>query len=113
MVSRVLSRLDDMPAAMDVVDTLVARDANALTQIEMLALERAFAILSEASRHIPDELKAEYPDTPWRKIAGLGNILRHDYRRVEPLAVVSIATNDLPGLRLVLQNMLSQLEGRG
>lgn len=32
-------------------------------------VERSIEIVSEASRHIPPELKAQYPDLPWRQIA--------------------------------------------
>jgi hypothetical protein len=33
------------------------------------AVERGLEIMSEASRHIPDDLKALAPDIPWRQIA--------------------------------------------
>jgi uncharacterized protein with HEPN domain len=33
-------------------------------------------IISEASRHLTDELKARHPEIPWEKVAGIGNILR-------------------------------------
>jgi len=45
-------------------------------------VERGIEIISEASRRLPDELKARHPGIPWRKVAGIGNILRHDYERV-------------------------------
>ncbi len=47
-------------------------------------VERNLEIISEASRRIPDHLKATEPDVPWREIAGIGNILRHDYGAVQP-----------------------------
>ena len=42
-------------------------------------VERNLEILSEASRRLPQELKDTEPQTPWRAIAGIGNVLRHDY----------------------------------
>jgi uncharacterized protein with HEPN domain len=39
-------------------------------------------IISEASRHLSDELKARHPEIPWPKVAGIGNVLRHDYELV-------------------------------
>ena len=41
-------------------------------------VERNLEIISEASRRIADHLKATAPDIPWREIAGIGNVLRHD-----------------------------------
>jgi uncharacterized protein with HEPN domain len=45
-------------------------------------VERGLEVISEASRRLPDELKARHRDIPRRKIAGIGNVLRHDYERV-------------------------------
>ena len=40
---------------------------------------RNLQTLSEATQHLPDELKALYPDIPWRQISGFRNILVHSY----------------------------------
>ena len=47
-------------------------------------VERNVEIISEASRRLPDDAKATEPDIPWREIAGIGNILRHDYGILRP-----------------------------
>lgn len=47
------------------------------------AFERFLEILSEASRHIPDDLKARAHTIAWSRIAGIGNHLRHAYHRVD------------------------------
>jgi uncharacterized protein with HEPN domain len=46
------------------------------------AVERGVEIISEASRRIPPELRETQPQVPWKKIIGIGNVLRHDYRDV-------------------------------
>ncbi len=40
------------------------------------------SIISEASRRLPDSLKTQASNIPWRKIAGAGNVLRHEYFNV-------------------------------
>src|SRR5215475_3213371 len=45
-------------------------------------VERGIEIISEASRRLSDELKARHPEIPWPKVAGIGNVLRHDYEHV-------------------------------
>jgi uncharacterized protein with HEPN domain len=40
--------------------------------------------LSEASRRLPKELKEGEAHVPWRAIAGIGNVLRHDYHEAYP-----------------------------
>jgi uncharacterized protein with HEPN domain len=61
-------------------------------------VERSFEIISEASRRLPDDVKGRYPEIPWQKVAGIGNILRHDYDNVVPNALWKYAHDDLPSL---------------
>jgi uncharacterized protein with HEPN domain len=44
-------------------------------------VERGVEIISEASRRLPGEMKARYPKIPWQKVAGIGNVLRHNYEK--------------------------------
>ena len=48
------------------------------------AVTRCLEIVSEASRCLPDDLKLRRPNVPWSRIAGAGNIFRHDYEDVLP-----------------------------
>ena len=41
-------------------------------------VERGIEIVSEAGRHLPEALKARHPAIAWRKVAGIGNISRHE-----------------------------------
>lgn len=43
------------------------------------AIQRAIEIISEASRSIPDDVKATRAEIPWVKVSAIGNILRHEY----------------------------------
>jgi uncharacterized protein with HEPN domain len=73
------------------------------------AVERRIERISEASRHIPDALKATAPQIPWRAVAAIGNILRHDYEGVRGDEVWRIATRDLPLLRTAVEAMIRAL----
>jgi len=46
------------------------------------AVIRCLEIISEASRRLPDDLKARHPSMEWKKMAGAGNIYRHSYEDV-------------------------------
>ena len=52
-------------------------------------VERGLEIISEASRHRPAALKARHANIPWPKVAGIGNVLRHDYEQVAPRCAVA------------------------
>jgi uncharacterized protein with HEPN domain/predicted nucleotidyltransferase len=57
------------------------------------AVERGVEIISEASRHVPDELKQRYPHIYWREIAGIGNLLRHEYGRIDDRIMWRVVQN--------------------
>jgi len=63
------------------------------------AVERCVEIISEATRHIPSDLTSEFPNVPWREIAAIGNLLRHEYYRVDDVIMWKIATQFLVELR--------------
>ena len=56
-------------------------------------VERGIEILSEASR-LTDEFKARHPAIPWRKVAGIGNVLRHDYDSVAAPVIWALVQHD-------------------
>lgn len=71
-------------------------------------LERNLEIVSEASRRIPDALKALAPEIPWKQIAGIGNILRHDYGESDPRILWDAARHDLKPLKAAVRRMLKK-----
>ena len=62
-------------------------------------VERNLEILSEASRRLPVELKEIEAQIPWRAIAGIGNVLRHDYHETYPTVLWETCTKDLMPLK--------------
>jgi uncharacterized protein with HEPN domain len=76
------------------------------------AVERNLVRVSEASRHIPSELKARHNSIPWRTAAGLGNALRHDYPRVKDPRLWHIVTHDLAPLKAAAETILRDLEAK-
>lgn len=57
---------------------------------------------------MPPDLLARYPDAPWSAIIGIGNILRHEYQRLDDKQLWEIATIHLPRLQLVVEQMLAE-----
>lgn len=73
------------------------------------AVERGIEVISEASRHLTRELKSPYKDVRWQDIAGIGNILRHEYQRVDGQIIWKAVKNDLPALKEALIEMKASL----
>lgn len=75
-----------------------------------LAVERCIEIISEASRRVPDDLKARRPEVPWRKVAGIGNVLRHDYDEIDDAIIWHAATVEMRPLKAAVEAMLREVE---
>jgi uncharacterized protein with HEPN domain len=72
------------------------------------ALERGVEVISEASRHLSRELKSQHKDVRWKDI--IGNILRHEYQRVDGLIIWNAVKDDLPALKKALLAMRASLK---
>jgi uncharacterized protein with HEPN domain len=59
------------------------------------AVEHALLIIAEAAKNLPVEMKAARPEVAWHKIHGLGNLLRHEYRRIDADVLWSVVTDHL------------------
>jgi uncharacterized protein with HEPN domain len=70
-------------------------------------VERGLEIASEASRHLDDELKARHPEIPWSKVAGIDNVLRHDYERIAADLLLNLLQDDLLTLETACRNELA------
>lgn len=74
-------------------------------------IERGIEIISEASRRLPDEMKARHPAIPWRQVADIGNVLRHEYQRVAPDVLWRLVQDDLAPLDQACRAELAALSG--
>lgn len=71
-----------------------------------MAVERLLEIISEASRHLPDAIKLNAPDINWRRLADLGNWLRHAYHRTDAGLLWVVVKDDLPSLKAFVDKAL-------
>ena len=77
------------------------------------AVTRCLEIISEASRRLPDDLKARHPAIAWKQMAGAGNVYRHDYEDVAADFVWDTLQSALPSLREVVEAEIARRAGRG
>jgi len=70
--------------------------------IEDETLKRAFVrsleIIGEATKKISGEFKQKYPDVNWKEMAGMRDVLIHDYFGINYNIVWDVVTNHIPPL---------------
>ena len=74
------------------------------------AVIRKFEIIGEAKRHVPENLKENYPDIPWKRMAGMRDRLIHAYFGVDYRLVWEAIKIDIPNLKPRLEEILAGLE---
>jgi uncharacterized protein with HEPN domain len=67
---------------------------------------RQLEIVGEATKNISMAFRGQYPDTPWKRIAGLRDVLIHHYMGVDLSAVWEISQRDIPVLKQQLKAIL-------
>lgn len=111
MGRRLFLRLRDIRTAIgDIEQLLAGRSKEEVSQdrISVAAFERFLEVISEASRHIPERLRESHGQAvPWRRIADLGNILRHAYHKTDFDTLWNIYTGDLSPLRQTIDAMMA------
>lgn len=73
----------------------------------LYAVIRSLEIISEASRHLPSEMTDKFPMVPWPKIAGAGNIFRHEYQVTKVDVIWETVKVGLDDLELAVARELS------
>ena len=74
-----------------------------------LATIRTLEVVSEATRHLPEDLKAKHRDIDWRAVADAGNAYRHGYDVLDPDRIWETAVRALPPLASIAYDELTAL----
>lgn len=112
MARSVRLTIDDI---LETIDRLASRCAGAVlddfdADWELrFVVERGVEIVSEGTRRLPPKLKEGYPAIDWRSIAGIGNVLRHEYHRASSKILLDVVREDFPRLKAAMIAMRASL----
>jgi uncharacterized protein with HEPN domain len=84
------------------------REAFLESRLQQDAVIRNFEVIGEAVKRLSNSFREEHPEVPWRRIAGLRDVLIHGYESVDPEEVWQIVEGSLPDLRRSIETALRE-----
>lgn len=74
----------------------------------MDAVLHNLAVIGEAVKHLPDDFRNRHPELEWRKIAGLRDIVVHEYFGIDEDILWDIIRNKIPVLLEFVERILKE-----
>lgn len=98
--------LDVLNAARKAVEFLGALDLPSFLGDEktQAAVLHQLLVVGEAVKRLSDEFRAARPEVPWKRIAGMRDVLIHAYDAVDVESVYATLKKDIPDLIDQLRN---------
>ena len=71
---------------------------------------RRIEVIGEAVKNIPQEIKDKYSGIPWKRIAGMRDILIHEYWGIDLNLTWEVVVGEIPDLKRVMLRIRKELE---
>ena len=72
------------------------------------AVIRKFEIIGEATKNIPDEIRQQYPQIPWKEMAGMRDRLIHFYFGVDYKLVWETIKERMPEVKPLFRKVMEE-----
>jgi uncharacterized protein with HEPN domain len=73
------------------------------------AVIRNIEIIGEAANNIPNEIRNDFSDIPWKRMVGLRNIVSHGYFGIDLEIIWEIITKNLPQTKPLIVEMKKKI----
>ncbi len=114
MSDEFLDYVEDMLDAMDKAELLL--EGVTYEQFEAdfrinFAVIRALEIVGEAAKRLPPNLREQYPNIPWKVMAGMRDRIIHGYDVVDLQIMWDVVKRDIPQVKPQIREILADYEG--
>jgi len=109
----ILDYIEDIISAMDkAMDFVKNMSYEEFTRDDktVYAVVRAIEIIGEAVKNIPGNVRKNYPEIPWKDMAGMRNKVIHEYFGVKLNIVWRTVKEEIPPLKPLFEKILKELE---
>jgi uncharacterized protein with HEPN domain len=79
---------------------------------KVFAVSRALEIIGEAVEQVPQTIRNQYPDIPWRDMAGMKDKLIHDYFNADVEIIWQAVKSDIPYLKPLIISILEDINNQ-
>lgn len=102
------SLLDIVNAAKRVLQFAAGLDKSSLATNEekQSAILYQVIVMGEATKRLSSEFRTQHPDIPWKDIAGMRDILTHQYDQLNLNTIWDVIQTDIPELIVLLEPLL-------
>ncbi|MGC8638043.1 MAG: DUF86 domain-containing protein [Athalassotoga sp.] len=73
------------------------------------AVLRRLEIIGEATKNISDDFKDQFPQLPWKEMAGIRDVIIHDYFGINLRRIWLTVKQDLPTLETLIEEVLKKI----
>lgn len=108
-MSRDLAALVDISEAIQLINQYI-EDVDRYDLSENVekqdAIIRRITIIGEATKRLSKEFRSQHPKIPWKQIAGMRDVLSHDYDEIDLDEVWIVVKQNLPQLLTYIQPLI-------
>ncbi len=83
----------------------IDQDALEVNYEKQDAILRRITIIGEVTKRLSSEFRQKHSDIPWKKIAGMRDVITHDYDEIDLTEIWTVITENIPELLQYLENL--------